>query len=59
LCESSANLARKMKLFKKKPAEAKPTKARSLHEIVTERVLTAEGWQRHMLLDASKKAKKK
>ena len=48
-----------MAFFKKKQAESKAVKARSLHEIVTERVLTAEGWQRRMQAEAVKKAKKK
>ncbi len=48
-----------MAFFKKKTAEAKPVKARSLHEIVSERVLTAEGWQRRAAAHVDKKIKKK
>lgn len=57
--EGFGKLSGNMVFFKKKAAEAKPVKVRSLHEIVTERVLTAEGWQRQTSAHAEKKVKKK
>jgi hypothetical protein len=49
-----------MELLKRKNSESKPKKTRSLQEIVTERVLTAEGWRRRELAnETTGKSKKK
>lgn len=48
-----------MALFKKKPDQPKQSKARSLHEIVDERVLTAEGWRRRIPEQSTLKKKSK
>jgi hypothetical protein len=38
-----------MIFFKKKTPEPEPKPKKTMHEIVYERVLTAEGWRRRML----------
>lgn len=48
-----------MAILKRKNPESKPVPPRSLHEVVTERVLTAEGWRRRALEPSDKKEKKK